>query len=153
MPAKPSDARVAAPAKHKAPGSPSDEGNPAMRSPLSQSTRTKLAKLAEQEDAKTFCRLCERFGLPVPMLEYQFHPVRGWQFDFAWPETAIALEVQGGIYSEGRHTRGAALEMEYEKLSEAAALGWRCLFTTPAKLRDLTTFRRLARAMNKELKI
>lgn len=44
------------------------------------------------------------------------------------------MEVQGGIFTQGRHTRGAALLKEHEKLNHAAILGWRVLFTTPDRL-------------------
>jgi hypothetical protein len=41
------------------------------------------------------------------------------------------VEVQGGIWSGGRHVRGKALLAEWEKLNTAAALGWRILYCTP----------------------
>lgn len=72
--------------------------------------------------------------LPPPLFEWYFHPTRQWRFDVAWPEQRIALEVQGGIWEQGRHTRGAALLKEWEKLNAAAGLGWRVLFCQPADL-------------------
>lgn len=82
-------------------------------------------------------------GLPAPEFEFKFHPERKWRFDVAWPEDAkrwgghnVAIEVQGGLFSSGRHNRGAAMLKEYEKLNEAAAMGWRVLFVQP---RDLCT--------------
>ena len=67
--------------------------------------------------------------------EYRFCD-RKWRFDFAFdPEGAkVALEVQGGIFTQGRHTRGAALLKEMEKLNTAASLGWRVLYSTPDNL-------------------
>lgn len=29
--------------------------------------------------------------------EYRFAPKRLWRFDFAWPELALALEIEGGV--------------------------------------------------------
>lgn len=81
-----------------------------------------------------FDALCGFAGLPVPVAEYRFHPTRKWRFDWAWPEQRVALEVQGGIFSSGRHVRGAALLKEYEKLNTAARLGWRVFYCTPAQL-------------------
>lgn len=46
----------------------------------------------------------------------------------------LALEVQGGIFIQGRHNRGAALLKEWEKLNAAAILGWRILFCQPQDL-------------------
>lgn len=72
--------------------------------------------------------------LPEPCFEYQFHPVRKWRFDLAWPQFKVAIEVQGGLWMQGRHVQPAALEKEYEKLNIAAALGWRPLYILPDNL-------------------
>ena len=88
------------------------------------------------------------FGLPEAIAEYRFHSQRKWRFDYAWPKFkqkdfecsvkatpelmgGVAVEVQGGIWTRGRHTRGAALKKEWEKLNAAAALGWRILYCSP----------------------
>jgi very-short-patch-repair endonuclease len=63
-------------------------------------------------------------GLPEPTTEHRFHPVRKWRMDFAWPEHKIALEVEGGVYSGGRHTRGAGFVKDCEKYNTAASMGW-----------------------------
>ncbi len=47
---------------------------------------------------------------------------------------ALAVEVQGGIFIQGRHSRGAALLKEWEKLNTAAILGWRILYCQPQDL-------------------
>jgi len=70
-------------------------------------------------------------GLPDSVLEHKFHPERKWRFDFAWLGQKVALEVQGGIFIHGGHTRGASLRKEHEKLNNAAALGWKILFIEP----------------------
>lgn len=74
--------------------------------------------------------------IPPPESEHRFHATRKWRFDFAWPAHKVALEVQGGIFTGGRHTRGAALLREHEKLNAAAIAGWRVLFCTPAQVRN-----------------
>lgn len=73
-------------------------------------------------------------GLPKPELEYRFHPERRWRFDFAWPDSKVAIEVQGGLFVMGRHTRGAALRKEHEKLNAAAAKHWGILYLEPQNL-------------------
>ena len=83
----------------------------------------------------------EASGLPDPVFEWRFHPARKWRFDICWPKYKVALEVQGGIFAQGRHTRGAALLKEWEKLNTAATLGWRILYCQPKDLltRDMAT--------------
>ena len=73
----------------------------------------------------------KRTGLPIAAEEYKFHPTRCWRFDFAWPELMIAVEVEGGVYSNGRHSRGKGFTEDCVKYNAAAMLGWRVLrFTT-----------------------
>ena len=75
-------------------------------------------------------------GLPTPEREYRFHPLRRWRFDFAWPLLKIAAEVDGGIYSRGRHVRGAGFERDAEKGNAAVLAGWRVLHFTPRQVRS-----------------
>ena len=65
------------------------------------------------------------------MLELPFCEGRKWRFDLAWPSLKIALEIEGGIYSGGRHVRPEGFLSDMEKYNEAAALGWRVFRTTP----------------------
>lgn len=66
--------------------------------------------------------------LPVaPVREHRFHPTRKWRFDFAFPDQKLAVEVEGGIFTGGRHTRGAGYRKDMEKYNAAAILGWRVL--------------------------
>lgn len=103
-----------------------------------------------------FAAMLKHAGLPQPVPEYRFHPERKWRFDYAWlpvdcipnvSEAMVALEVQGGLFVNGRHSRGAALLKEHEKLNEAAALGWRVLFCTPQTLCHLSTIDLIRRAL------
>jgi len=66
-------------------------------------------------------------GLPQPKRERRFHPIRRWRFDFSWPEQMLAVEVEGGIYSGGRHVRGKGYEQDCQKYNDACLLGWRVL--------------------------
>lgn len=98
-----------------------------------------------------FDALCRVHGIPAPVSEYKFaYPERRWRFDHCWPDYDLALEVQGGIHIKGRHVQGAALEKEYEKLSEAAIRGWRVLFVTPEQIEDGSAFSLIRRAIEGE---
>lgn len=63
--------------------------------------------------------------------EYKFCETRKWRFDYALPDEKIAIEIEGGVYSYGRHTRGCGYIKDMEKYNEAALLGWKVLRYTP----------------------
>lgn len=72
----------------------------------------------------TFATQCLARGYPEPERELQFEPGRRWLLDFAWPAFRVAVEVDGGAWSSGRHTRGAGFRGDCQKLNRAALLGW-----------------------------
>lgn len=59
--------------------------------------------------------------------EYRFHPTRKWRADFLISNTRILIEVEGGIWSQGRHTRGTGYIGDMEKYNAAAILGFQVL--------------------------
>ncbi len=98
-----------------------------------------------------FLAMIDSSGLPAPVCEHRFHPSRKWRFDYAWPAARLALEVQGGIFVQGRHSRGAALLKEWEKLNTAAAYGYRVLFCQPADLCKADTLLFISAVLNPRL--
>jgi very-short-patch-repair endonuclease len=86
-------------------------------------------------------------GLPAPTLEFKFHPTRKWRFDYAWPALKIALEVEGGIWTGGRHTRGAGFKKDMEKYNAAAVMGWRIIRCEPKELLAKVTIENLRETM------
>lgn len=78
--------------------------------------------------------LCHANGLPAPIFEYRFHPTRRWRFDCAFEAARIAIEVDGGAFTAGRHTRGKGFIADLEKLNAAQLLGWRILRYTPKQI-------------------
>lgn len=56
--------------------------------------------------------------------EHRFHETRRWRFDFAFPDQMLAAECEGGLFSGGRHVRGAAYEKDLAKYNAAAMMGW-----------------------------
>ena len=77
---------------------------------------------------------CDRGKLPRPVAEFQFHPARKWRADFAWVAEKVALEVDGGTWSGGRHTRGSGWLKDAEKRRAYAALGYLVIPVTPKEL-------------------
>ena len=86
-----------------------------------------------------FCGVLSRAKMWHPYREWQFHPVRLWRFDFAWPDHKLALEVDGGIWVRGAHGRGTGIQRDQEKLNAAAVLGWRVLRVQPKELATMAT--------------
>lgn len=68
--------------------------------------------------------------LPLPIVEYKFHPTRQWRADFCWLEEKLIVEVEGGIYTQGRHVRGKGYEADCEKYNHAVILGFKLLRVT-----------------------
>lgn len=66
--------------------------------------------------------------------EYRFLPDRQFRFDFAIPSLKIAVEVEGGVWTGGRHTRGKGFIRDMEKYNLAALRGWMVLRTVPADI-------------------
>ena len=86
-------------------------------------------------------------GLPPPSAEYRFAPPRKWRFDFAWPEQKVALEIEGGVWVQGRHTRGSGYVKDMEKYNAAATAGWRVLKCTPKDVHTLATISMIRQAL------
>lgn len=100
-----------------------------------------------------FFGLLKRERLLLPVAEYVFAPPRRWRFDFAWPPIdglvpAVALEVEGGVWTRGRHTRGAGYVKDLEKYNEAAVRGWKVIRVTPQQLCTLDTISLIKRALS-----
>jgi very-short-patch-repair endonuclease len=78
--------------------------------------------------------------LPSPVRELRFAAPRLFRFDFAWPALGIALEAEGGIWSQGRHSRGSGFVADVEKYNLAAQLGWRVFRVTEREVKNGAAF-------------
>ncbi len=83
----------------------------------------------------------------APVAEYRFHPTRKWRFDFAFPSSNVALEVEGGVWTGGRHTRGSGFVGDMKKYNAAACRGWRVIKCVPADLYKPETVQMLREAI------
>lgn len=74
----------------------------------------------------------------VVATEVRFHPVRKWRIDVTATRTdgtrKLAIEIDGGVWVGGRHTRGAGVEKDNEKIAHLAMDGWLFLRVTPAQV-------------------
>ena len=74
--------------------------------------------------------------IPSPEIEYTFAPGRKWRFDMAWPGGKLAVEIEGGMWIGGRHTRPSGYLKDLEKYNRAAILGWKLLRVTYDQIED-----------------
>ena len=65
--------------------------------------------------------------LPAPVREFRFDPKRRWRVDFAWPERTLLVEIEGGTWVAGRHSRGSGFVNDCEKYNTAALKGYTVL--------------------------
>lgn len=86
-----------------------------------------------------FLKLLEDASLPLPRLEFKFHPSRKWRADYAWPDHGLILEVEGAVWTHGRHTRGSGFVKDMQKYNAAAMLGFRILRVQPRELCTMNT--------------
>jgi very-short-patch-repair endonuclease len=61
--------------------------------------------------------------------------LKDWRFDAAWIKERVYVELEGGVYSGGRHVRGAGFTGDAEKYNAATILGWRGLRFTSQMLK------------------
>ena len=89
--------------------------------------------------------------------EVQFYPKRRWKFDFVvvrglvrnapgWMR--LAIEIEGGVWIQGRHTRGSGFLGDIEKYNHATLKGWHLLRFTPQQVLDGTARSMILRALD-----
>lgn len=91
-------------------------------------TKTQL----EDTFAQWFNVLCP--DLPAPVRDKRFHPTRQWRADFRWPGLRVMVEIEGGVWSNGRHVRPAGYEEDCVKYNAATVMGYRVLRFTGGML-------------------
>jgi len=76
-----------------------------------------------------FAMQLDSAGLTGYVREYQAIPGRKFRFDFAFiqPEHRLLIEINGGTYNGGAHSRGVGLNRDYEKGNLAVVHNWRVL--------------------------
>lgn len=75
-------------------------------------------------------------GLPDPEREWVFAKPRRWRFDLAYPDLMLAIECEGGTWSDGAHNRGKHFESDATKYNEAVLRGWAILRFTTNQIKD-----------------
>lgn len=128
--------------------------NLVRKSPRGNGEKEKRLRAQERSEraravAVQFTILCQASGLPAPVREHMFAaPLRRWRADYAWESERVLLEVEGAIWSGGRHTRGSGYLADMEKYNYATVHGWKLLRCTPQTLCTDGTIRMLREVMS-----
>lgn len=107
----------------------------------------KVAKNTSCNATDLFVKLCEKQLAVQCIKEYRFYKPRKWRFDYAFPKYKIALEVEGGVWTQGRHTNPKGFLGDMNKYNTATLLGWRLFRTTPKKLLSSNTIQLIRSAI------
>lgn len=89
--------------------------------------------MPESELERTLAAQLEYVGLSAGShRQFRWHPTRRYRADFAWPGATppLLVEVQGGTWAGGRHTRGSGYRDDCRRLNAATLLGFRSLYFT-----------------------
>ena len=88
--------------------------------------------------------------LPEPTRELR--PISGRRFraDFSWPDAMLIVEVEGGTWIQGRHSRGKGFESDCEKQNLCVLDGWRYLRVTPAQIDSGKALEWIRRALSRD---
>lgn len=69
--------------------------------------------------------------------ELRFHPPRRWRFDYCLKEPyKIAIEFNGSVWTQGRHTRGQGYINDREKINQAQIDGYIVLELTTEMIKS-----------------
>lgn len=108
---------------------------------------------AEHAKAKTkerwWCFGCASSDSGAPII-HEYRRERDWRVDFAWPEQRLILEVEGGVWTEGRHTRGSGFTKDVEKYNALTAAGWTVYRVTQREVNSGEALRIAERALKQE---
>ncbi len=109
----------------------------------------RIPKVLDADRHSFFFALLKLHKIPTPTTELAFAaPLRKWRFDYCWIPERVGLEVDGSIWTAGRHTRGSGWLKDSEKLNTAATMGFRMLRCTPQQLHSLDLLDVIRKTLN-----
>ena len=80
--------------------------------------------------------LLQRAGLGGYQRNYRFAVKKRYELDFAWTMQRVAIEVQGGLHSNGAHVRPAGYTRDCKKMRLAQLMDWKIFYCTAGDIRD-----------------
>ena len=81
----------------------------------------------KQELKKAFEWICKANKIELDETEHRFHPPRRWRADYAWPKKKLIVELEGGVFTNGRHVRPLGFIGDCDKYNQMSLDGWTLL--------------------------
>lgn len=127
------------------------KASPRPVEPIRATIRPRTAK-GTTDLADALLGQLEALGMPIPIRDHVFHPVRRWKMDLAWLELMVSCEVDGNEWAQtngtkGRHGGAKGMQSDCEKVNEALLLGWKPYRFTGSQVRSGYAITILERAL------
>jgi very-short-patch-repair endonuclease len=111
------------------------------------------AHTARSAGERTLAAQLDRAGVAYQQ-EYRFAPPRRFRADFAIfrdgnDKPVLLVEVEGGVWTRGRHVRGSGYTADMEKYNLAAMTGYTVLRFTPRDVKDGTALAAIQAALDR----
>lgn len=81
-------------------------------------------KKKESPLEEQFLRFWDTLGGVKLEREYRFTPPRRWKADFANLDARVLIEIEGGVWTRGRHVTPKGFTKDAEKYLAATLQGW-----------------------------
>ena len=97
-----------------------------------------------------FLRLWDALGGVELVREYRFAPPRRWKADFASLGARVLIEIEGGVWTRGRHVTPKGFTKDAEKYLAATLQGWTVVRLVDSQL-TLETIRDLVEYVRRRI--
>lgn len=106
---------------------------------LEKAKQEKTKKWRKEQDV-IFVSTMDELGIDCRP-EFKFHDTRQWRIDFllCYKEKRLALEIEGGVHTGGRHTSPSGFMEDIEKYNSLTEYGIWLMRVVPSKLNNKET--------------
>lgn len=110
--------------------------------PPKTATQQELDAEIKRKFARAFEATWALCGGPALEKEHQFDPERQWHADYLHRPSMTLIELEGGVWTGGRHVRGRGFVDDCLKYNRAGILGYRLVriptgYATPKYLEEI----------------
>lgn len=75
----------------------------------------------------------------------------GRRFDIAFPFSKVLVEIQGGIFNNGKYNKGSGIASAHDKNNQAAYRGWSILFFNTVSVKEPERVREARKFVNERI--